>query len=189
MSKALETTEYTSQPNQFYDDEEEPIGNDAAVVELARQFTNASHAHPITPTATNYDPEKHVVDHAQLTYSVSSNSDNHSSNPFVENSNPKLDPFSDEFNAREWSKFMLRYRENDPETYPLFAAGVSFKNLSAFGYTEGTGYQKTVANVLLELKNIFTGFKQTGPKTVILKEFNGLVRSGETCIVLGTPGA
>lgn len=110
-------------------------------------------------------------------------------NPFIEPADPVLDPFSEKFNARAWTRHVVRYKDRDPERYPHRTTGVSFKNLSAFGYGTGTDYQKTVANAPLQLAGIFRGLSgQKGEKVHILREFDGLVKAGESCVVLGRPG-
>lgn len=140
------------------------------------QFTNVYSTHDTNPTRSQGNEGKSC----EIPY-----------NPFIDTFDPILDPHSDDFSSFEWAKFMLRVRQNDPETYPSFSAGVSFKSLGAYGYTDSTSYQKTVLNVLHSKLNNFYSFltRRKGSKTIILKDFNGLVKSGETCVVLGRPGA
>lgn len=110
-------------------------------------------------------------------------------NPFIDPTDPILDPNNENFNARAWTKHVVRFRDRDPNQYPHKAAGVSFKNLSAFGYGTGTDYQKTVGNIFFEASTIvrkLTGHK--GKKVDILQNFDGIIKSGETCVVLGRPG-
>lgn len=110
-------------------------------------------------------------------------------NPFIEPTDPILDPYSDQFNARAWARHVLRFKDRDPERYPMRTTGVSFRNLGAFGYGTGTDYQKTVANLPLQVPSVIRSFfGHKGDKVQILREFDGLVRSGESCVVLGRPG-
>lgn len=199
LTNNISSHEYSTQnhednaPSALYPtgDGTQSIANDAAVQQLARQFTNTSfgggHANTSHSPESSFDPEKNSDD---ANKSFSSSDTSLSFNPFLDSSNPSLNPYSDEFSAREWSKHMLRMCENDQERYPGFSAGISFKNLGAYGHSEGVSYQKTVANILLDVSKIFAKFKRTSyPQTTILKDFNGLVKSGETCVVLGRPGA
>ncbi|GMG30719.1 unnamed protein product [Aspergillus oryzae] len=64
-------------------------------------------------------------------------------NPFLNTSDPELDPNSDQFNSRKWTKNLLHITSRDPERYPRRTAGVSFRNLNAFGYGTAADYQAT----------------------------------------------
>lgn len=112
-------------------------------------------------------------------------------NPFEKTDNPLLDPNSGRFSARAWTKTVLGIQSRDPERYPERTAGVAYKNLSAHGFGESTDYQKTFGNYPLEIGSLFRQMigrrKQT--KIQILRDFDGLVRSGEMLVVLGRPGS
>jgi len=112
-------------------------------------------------------------------------------NPFEGSSDPLLDPASPRFNARAWTKTIMGLQSRDPERYPTRTAGISYKNLAAHGFGEATDYQKTFGNYPLEIPSMLRGLigrkKQT--KIQILKDFDGLVRSGEMLVVLGRPGS
>ncbi|KAI9830727.1 MAG: hypothetical protein M1819_005391 [Sarea resinae] len=111
-------------------------------------------------------------------------------NPFIGTDNPKLDPHNDEFSPELWARTLLKIRSRDPERYPQRTAGVSFRDLNVHGWGKPTDYQKSVSNVLLEAFNVvntITGKNKT--KIQILKDFDGLVRSGEMLVVLGRPGS
>jgi hypothetical protein len=116
--------------------------------------------------------------------------DGHHVNPFDNTDNPLLDPTSDKFNYRAWTKNLLGLQSRDPERYPQRVAGIAYKDLSAHGFGEATDYQKTFGNYPLEtaslLKRIIGKRQQT--KIQILRNFDGLVRSGEMLVVLGRPG-
>ncbi|PYH42416.1 pleiotropic drug resistance family ABC transporter [Aspergillus saccharolyticus JOP 1030-1] len=112
-------------------------------------------------------------------------------NPFV-NTDPEstLNPHSPNFRVRDWIKMLLAIRTRDPERYPDRTAGVAFKNLSVHGYGSPTDYQKDVLNSLLEFGTMFRkliGAKMQ--KIQILRDFDGLVKSGEMLVVLGRPGS
>lgn len=103
---------------------------------------------------------------------------------------PEVDPYSPSFNAKKWMSTVLQIRSRDPDRHPMRTAGVSFRRLGAFGFSKVTDYQKTVFNVLFQgigfVKSLF-GHK--GRKVQILYDFEGLIKAGEMCVVLGPPGS
>ncbi|KAL3421854.1 ABC transporter cdr4 [Phlyctema vagabunda] len=112
-------------------------------------------------------------------------------NPFLGSDDPALDPKSGKFSAKAWAKALFALQSRDPDRYPERTAGISYKNLSAHGFGEATDYQKTFGNYPLEVPGLFKKMlgKQTKSKIQILKNFDGLVRSGEMLVVLGRPGS
>ncbi|KAJ5372009.1 hypothetical protein N7517_004015 [Penicillium concentricum] len=112
-------------------------------------------------------------------------------NPFTnEDSESSLNPNSPNFKARDWMKMLLAIRSRNPDKYPDRTAGIAFQNLSVHGFGSPTDYQKDVLNSLLELGTMvrrLAGLKLQ--KIQILRDFDGLVRSGETLVVLGKPGS
>lgn len=133
------------------------------------------------------DQEKYQENDLHRTSTVLPNLD---VNPYIDTSDPQLDPLSKEFNSRKWIKTVLGLKERFGSTRQI-TAGVSFKNLGAFGYGGGADYQKTLTNSLLAIgpmvKRALGG--NNGTKVQILRNFDGLVRPGETCMVLGRPGS
>lgn len=111
-------------------------------------------------------------------------------NPFLDTKeDPTLDPHSSEFKPRNWMKNLLAISSRDPERYPQRVAGVSFRDLSIHGYGSPTDYQKDVANSVLEIGTLFRAATGTGNQKIqILRNFDGLVKSGEMLVVLGRPG-
>lgn len=109
-------------------------------------------------------------------------------NPFTTMEIPALDPNSPFFDAELWAKTYFNIMEDDPERYPQRTAGVSYRNLNVFGFGSDTDYQKTVFNIFLSsleaIQEIFRG----QPRVPILTDFDGLIKSGEMCVVLGRPG-
>ncbi|KIN00043.1 hypothetical protein OIDMADRAFT_126522 [Oidiodendron maius Zn] len=110
-------------------------------------------------------------------------------NPFGDVDDPRLDPNSPKFEVERWLKLYLSILSNDQERYPQRSAGISFKNMNVYGFGKDTDYQKDVLNIFLagiqKLQNLFRAAR----KFPILKDFDGLVRPGEMCIVLGCPGS
>jgi ATP-binding cassette subfamily G (WHITE) protein 2 (PDR) len=111
-------------------------------------------------------------------------------NPFDGSDNPLLDPRSEKFNYKTWIKNLIGVQSRDPDRYPARVAGVSYKNLSAHGFGEATDYQKTFGNYPLEAPSLFKRIigRRQQRKIQILRNFDGLVRSGEMLVVLGRPG-
>lgn len=106
---------------------------------------------------------------------------------YLDQSNPELNPFSPQFSPHAWAKQLLTARTENPERYPSKAAGIAFRNLGAVGRTKKTDYQKTVVNAIYQVKDLVGGNKGER-KRQILRNFNGLTKKGETCVVLGRPG-
>ncbi|KAK4551973.1 Multidrug resistance protein [Recurvomyces mirabilis] len=111
-------------------------------------------------------------------------------NPFEAEKDSALDPHSPNFRARAWVKSMIKLRDAENKL-PGRTGGVAFRNLSAHGFGAATDYQKDVGNVWLETvgyaKKLFGMAK---PRRIdILRNFEGLVESGEMLVVLGPPGS
>ena len=101
-----------------------------------------------------------------------------------------LNPASPNFKARNWMKNLLSITSRDPERYPQRQAGVSFRNLSVHGFGSPTDYQKDVFNSVLQVGALFRMATGTGKQKIqILRDFDGLVKSGEMLVVLGRPGS
>jgi hypothetical protein len=112
-------------------------------------------------------------------------------NPFLGSDNPLLDPNSPSFSARTWLKTILSITSRDPERYPTRTAGVAYKNLAAHGFGEPTDYQKTFGNYPLEVLGFckrLLGSSSQKRRIQILRDMDGLIKSGEMLLVLGRPG-
>lgn len=111
-------------------------------------------------------------------------------NPFFRSQNPVLDPNSSSFSPKAWLETVMSIESRDPERYPKGVAGVAYKNLSAHGFGEPTDYQKTFGNYPFEFLGLAKRLIGTEQKTriQILRDFDGLVKSGEMLLVLGRPG-
>jgi hypothetical protein len=116
--------------------------------------------------------------------------DGHYVNPFENSDDPLLNPHSGSFSQRAWIKTLVGITSRDPERYPARVAGVSYKNLNVHGFGQPTDYQKTFGNYPLAITNLFGKFRGDRGKTKIqiLRNFDGLVKSGEMLVVLGRPG-
>lgn len=112
-------------------------------------------------------------------------------NPFtVEDPGTTINPHSPDFKVKDWLRMLLAVKNHEPEKYPERTAGVAFRNLSVHEFGSPTEYQKNVLSILLEIGTVFrrlVGLKM--PKIQIIRDFEGLVRSGEMLLVLGRPGS
>ncbi|PPJ56228.1 hypothetical protein CBER1_06395 [Cercospora berteroae] len=111
------------------------------------------------------------------------------SNPFEAEKDSELDPQSSNFRARSWMKSVLKLSKE--EGGKERSGGVAFRGLSAHGWGSGTDYQKNVTNVLLEaIGTVKSLLGLAKPNRIdILRDFEGLVESGEMLVVLGPPGS
>lgn len=110
-------------------------------------------------------------------------------NPFKTHCDPSLDPNSPKFNASHWARTVLHLSSQDPDRFPQRTAGVSFRNLSVHGYGRSTAYQKDFLNAILQVGDLVGGLiNRRDRKLQILKNHDGLLRSGEMLLVLGRPG-
>lgn len=101
-----------------------------------------------------------------------------------ESKDQRLDPLSREFDYEHW----LERRFRDPAHCRKSDTSVAFQNLNIYGFGTQTDYQKTFANYPLSMaENVFT--KQRKSRVDILRNFEGLVNSGEMVVVLGRPGS
>ncbi|KAF4171597.1 hypothetical protein CNMCM8694_002369 [Aspergillus lentulus] len=104
-----------------------------------------------------------------------------------------LNPAGNKFNAREWARNVTRVAEERGQEFRQ--VGLCFQNLSVFGYTSATDFQKTVANIWLALprmiaRRLLPSISTSGQTRVnILQQFDGILRPGEMCVVLGPPGS
>ncbi|KAI9367540.1 ABC-2 type transporter-domain-containing protein [Aspergillus egyptiacus] len=153
-------------------------------------------------TDITYGSSEHDIDHeseqkiTDLAQSLSRLSHKSSAvdgiNTFLDaSSDPQLDPHSEKFNARKWTKNFLSVAARDPDRYPRRTAGVSFRNLSVFGYGTAADYQANVANMWLKGVGWARSLLGFGSKVRIdiLRDFEGFVRAGEMLVVLGRPGS
>lgn len=105
------------------------------------------------------------------------------------NEDSALNPHGPNFKAKNWMKNMLALSSRDPEKYPRREAGISFKGVNVHGYGSPTDYQKDVFNSVLQVGALFRMMTGSGKQKIqILRDFDGLVKSGEMLVVLGRPG-
>ncbi|KAH7124639.1 ABC-2 type transporter [Dactylonectria macrodidyma] len=101
---------------------------------------------------------------------------------------PTLDPQSEHFDLYKWIQNFVRILREQGVTAKQ--TGVVYKDLNVYGSGTGLQVQGTVASALLaplRLGELFS-FGKKEPKQ-ILRNFDGLIKSGELVIVLGRPGS
>ena len=101
-----------------------------------------------------------------------------------------LNPRGERFNARTWAKAIAKLANDSGQNFRQI--GVYFQNLDVYGYGTTTDYQKDVGNIWLAMPGMIRRlFSETaGQRRIeILHSFEGLIRPGEMCVVLGPPGA
>ncbi|GAA5996079.1 uncharacterized protein JCM10292_004935, partial [Rhodotorula paludigena] len=102
----------------------------------------------------------------------------------------RFDPWSDNFDADAWTKAVWEMSANDPKSGPHREAGVSFDNLSAYGYGTDSDYQTTVGNLPLKAFGALkSAIGQGGRKVQILSGVDGILEPGDMLVVLGPPGS
>lgn len=171
----------------------EEIGEELKQIRSHEDIENSARA---TTSSSGFDEdsiereERHVTQLARtFTQASVKNEQGQYVNPFLSNDDPTLDPTSEKFSARAWTKTLIGISSRDPERYPERTAGVSYRNLSCHGYGNPTDYQKTFGNYPLEIAGLFNKITGRGKRKIqILRNFDGLVKSGEMLVVLGRPG-
>lgn len=110
-------------------------------------------------------------------------------NPFSSDPDSPLNPASEKFSAQAWAKSV--YELVSHEGASMRTSGVAFQNLNVYGFGAGSDYQKDVANVWLDIAGRVRGLFGANRKRRIdiLRQFDGVVESGEMLVVLGPPGS
>ena len=104
-----------------------------------------------------------------------------------DNENVQPDPHSPNFSYEKWITNMFR----DPTKCRKRDSGVAYQNLNVYGFGTITDYQRTFANYpLMYLSHLGTLIgRQRKSRIDILRDFEGIVNSGEMLLVLGRPGS
>jgi ABC-type multidrug transport system fused ATPase/permease subunit len=99
-----------------------------------------------------------------------------------------LDPQSVEFNLEKWLRTIVTDAKGRGLSPPQ--AGIVFKQLNVSGSGAALQLQDTVGSSLALPFRLPELLRQRhSPSRLILKSFNGLMKSGELLLVLGRPGA
>lgn len=115
--------------------------------------------------------------------------------PILGSNDPEspLNPSGNKFNARAWAQNIAKIAKQSGQDFRR--TGLCFQNLNVFGYGTAADYQKDVANIWLALpgiiaRRVFPGSSTSGHTRLdILHQFDGILRPGELCVVLGPPGS
>ncbi|OCK82353.1 ABC-transporter [Lepidopterella palustris CBS 459.81] len=101
---------------------------------------------------------------------------------------PHLDPTSSDFDISRWAKTVMRTAEKAGVKFRR--ASFSFKNLVVSGSASAAHFQPNVVSVFMAPFRMheYVSFGKK-PETTILNGFDGVVKSGETLLVLGRPGS
>jgi ATP-binding cassette subfamily G (WHITE) protein 2 (PDR) len=154
---------------------------------------------PSADLTNNIEAESEDGRHAkvqQLAREFSRNSSDFSGSKPLFGSNDldsPLNPSGDKFDARSWARNVATAAEEQGQSFRR--VGLCFQNLNVFGYGTPADFQKTVANIWLAApgmaaRRLLPKSSTLGQKRVdILRQFNGLIRPGEMCAVLGPPGS
>lgn len=111
-----------------------------------------------------------------------------SQTPDLRETDPALDPTDKAFDLSKWlPAFMRKLQDAGAGTK---SAGVVFKDLSVHGSGAALQLQRTVGD-LVKTPLRLGEYLKSGKKEskTILHRFDGLLRGGETLIVLGRPGS
>lgn len=106
------------------------------------------------------------------------------------NATSPFNPGGEKFNARIWAKGVASLVTKSGQDFRRI--GLCFQDLNVFGYGTPNDFQKDVANVWLALpsmaRRVFSG-KSDQNRINILRDFDGIIKPGEMCVVLGPPGS
>ncbi|AGO10579.1 AaceriABR126Wp [[Ashbya] aceris (nom. inval.)] len=113
---------------------------------------------------------------------------------FGADSDPRLDPESDQFDSRYWVRTVRKLYISDPDHYKPAELSVVLQNLRVCGVSTDTDYQATVGNwplkvarTLYEMTPLARGRDKS--EFDILKPLDAVFEAGRLCVVLGRPGA
>ncbi|CAN3353253.1 pleiotropic ABC efflux transporter of multiple drugs Cdr1p [Diutina catenulata] len=104
----------------------------------------------------------------------------------------RLDPDSENFDAKFWVKNLRKLMESDPDFYKPSKLGIAYRDLRAYGVAADADYQPTVLNAPIKYGMEFLRMFQKKDASRffdILKPMDAMMRPGEVTVVLGRPGA
>lgn len=101
---------------------------------------------------------------------------------------PAIDPTSDKFDLAKFLRSIRHYLED--EGVELKQLSVVYKNLDVYGSGAALQLQKTVSDLFLAPFRLgeYISFGKKDRKR-ILHNFDGIIKAGELCVVLGRPGS
>jgi ATP-binding cassette subfamily G (WHITE) protein 2 (PDR) len=160
---------------------DEERANEARITELARQLTRQSSRHQ--------DAQGLSRPGTRQSGANGGGDVNSDSGDFLIEKGTELDPFSENFNVKAWTRKIVGVTSRDPQLHPKRTAGVAFRNLQVHGFGSDTGFQQTVGNAPYAgfgtIRELVGGKKR---KVDILKGFDAVLDAGDMLVVLGPPG-
>lgn len=110
------------------------------------------------------------------------------SRSIAEPNDPRMDPASESFDLKKFLRSFRHYLEG--EGVEMKQLSVVYKGLNVYGSGAALQLQKTVADMLMApfRPQEFTSFGKKERKQ-ILHSFDGIIKAGELCVVLGRPGS
>ena len=129
--------------------------------------------------------ERRNLQRALTSMSMSRQGTRHS---IAEPNDPSMDPSSDQF---DFTKFLRSFRHYlEGEGVEMRQLSVVYKDLNVYGSGAALQLQKTVADMLMApiRPQEFISFGKKDRKQ-ILHSFDGIIKAGELCVVLGRPGS
>lgn len=129
--------------------------------------------------------ERRNLQRALTSMSMSRQGTRHS---IAEPNDPSMDPTSDSFDLTKFLRSFRHYLEG--EGIEMKQLSVVYKNLSVYGSGAALQLQKTVTDMLMApiRPQQFVSFGKKERKQ-ILHSFDGIIKAGELCVVLGRPGS
>ncbi|EAW07735.1 ATP-binding cassette transporter [Aspergillus clavatus NRRL 1] len=108
----------------------------------------------------------------------------------IDLNDPVYDPTSDQFDHYKWVRMVLKLLDKEGFPRPP-STGIVFQHLTVSGSGSALQYQHTVDSILLApfRPQEYLSFAKHSPQRQILRNFDGLLKSGELMIVLGRPGS
>lgn len=101
---------------------------------------------------------------------------------------PQLDPNSPKFDLNKWIRMSMRLLDQDE--IKVKRAGILFKNLNISGSGSALNLQKNVGSFFMAPFRLNEYFNfGSKPQKQILRNFDGVLKTGEMLVVLGRPGS
>jgi len=150
--------------------------------------TSDSDGSPMERTVTRPEidhEERKNLQRALTSMSMSRQATRHS---IAEPNDPTMDPSSDSFDLKKFLRSFRHYLEG--EGVEMKQLSVVYRDLNVYGSGAALQLQKTVTDMLLApiRPQEFISFGKKERKQ-ILRSFDGIIRAGELCVVLGRPGS
>ncbi|KAK5270552.1 Multidrug resistance protein [Exophiala xenobiotica] len=164
---------------------------DPSSPERAVQEEGTDEVQPDTGESESMETRHSIVKELARSYTKDSGSNSESKAIFESSDlDSPLNPRGEKFNARAWATNVAKVASERDQQFRQ--VGLCFQNLNVFGYGTPTDFQKDVGNVWLALPGMTRRLLTSrGGQTRIdiLRQFDGLIRPGEMCVVLGPPGS